>query len=72
MPKLQVVLGIDIGGTNTKFGYVDRKGRCLTGTSTQTDAHQPAGQFFDQLQKNAGLLLETIDNLIPCPLLDKR
>jgi glucokinase len=61
MPKLQVVLGIDIGGTNTKFGYVDREGRCLAGTSVQTDAQQPAEQFFGQLQKNAKLLLESVE-----------
>ena len=58
MPKLQVVLGIDIGGTNTKFGYVDREGRCLAGASMETGARQPAEQFFDQLQQNAGLLLK--------------
>jgi len=60
MAKLQVVLGVDIGGTNTKFGYVDRQGRCLAGTSMETDAHQPAEQFFDRLQENAKLLLKNV------------
>ena len=41
-----VVLGVDIGGTNTKFGYVDREGKCLASASMPTNAHQPAGQFF--------------------------
>lgn len=58
MPKSQVVLGIDIGGTNTKFGYVDREGRCLAGSSMETDARQPAGQFFDRLHEDTKLLLE--------------
>ncbi len=41
-----VVLGVDIGGTNTKFGFVDREGKCLASSSMPTDADQPAGQFF--------------------------
>ena len=60
MPKSQVVLGIDIGGTNTKFGYVDREGNCLAGTSIQTGADQPAQHFFNRLQENAKALLEKI------------
>ncbi len=60
MPKLQVVLGIDIGGTNTKFGYVDREGRCLAGTSIETDARQTAEKFFERLQENAKRLLENV------------
>lgn len=60
MSKLKVVLGIDIGGTNTKFGYVDREGNCLAGTSLATEAQQPAGQFFSRLQENAKSLLETV------------
>ena len=51
-----VVLGVDIGGTNTKFGFVDRAGKCLASASMPTDADQPAGQFFQRLQRNANLL----------------
>jgi glucokinase len=29
MLRTEITLGVDIGGTNTVFGYVDRKGRCL-------------------------------------------
>ena len=29
MPKKDVTLGIDIGGTNTVLGFVDREGNCL-------------------------------------------
>jgi len=61
MPKLQIVLGVDIGGTNTKFGYVDREGRCLAGTSMQTDADKPAEHFFARLQENSKALLESIE-----------
>ncbi len=48
-----VVLGVDIGGTNTKLGFVDRKGRCLSSSSMPTDSQQPAGRFFKRLRKNA-------------------
>jgi glucokinase len=60
MPKLQVVLGVDIGGTNTKFGYVDREGRCLAGASMPTESHRPAGLFFNRLLENSKLLLENM------------
>ena len=29
MIHTDIVLGVDIGGTNTKLGYVDRQGRCI-------------------------------------------
>jgi len=54
-------LGIDIGGTNTKFGYVDREGRCVAGTSIRTGAKEPAEKFFGLLQENSKTLLESIE-----------
>ena len=48
-----VVLGIDIGGTNTKLGYIDHLGRCLASASISTDADQPAKLFFSRLQQCA-------------------
>jgi glucokinase len=56
----KVVLGIDIGGTNSKFGYVDRKGNCLAGASIPTDAHQPAEFFFKRLQENSRALFDKL------------
>lgn len=53
----EIVLGVDIGGTNTKFGFVDREGRCLAHDSMATEAHQPAERFFGRLRKNADALL---------------
>ena len=52
----KIVLGIDIGGTNAKFGYVDRTGKCLAATSIPTHAHQPAESFFRRLHENAAAL----------------
>jgi glucokinase len=45
----KIVLGVDLGGTNTKFGYVDRGGNCLASTSIPTNASQPADVFFRRL-----------------------
>jgi glucokinase len=57
---LKVVLGIDIGGTNSKFGFVDRDGNCLARTSIPTNADQPAEAFFKRLQKSSKLLLGSL------------
>jgi glucokinase len=58
----KAVLGIDIGGTNTKFGYVDRTGRCLASSSMPTNARQPAPQFFNRLRQESKLLFENLKN----------
>jgi len=52
-----VVLGVDIGGTYSKFGFVDRDGNCLASTSIPTSADQPAESFFKRLQESSKLLL---------------
>lgn len=57
---MKVVLGVDIGGTNTKFGYVDHTGRCLASASMTTDSHQPADLFFERLHENAQLMLNSL------------
>ena len=56
----QIVLGVDIGGTNTKFGFVDRKGKCLASASMPTNAHQPATQFFNRLRKETKQLFKSL------------
>ena len=49
----KLVLGVDIGGTNTKLGYVDSRGNCLAKTSMPTDAGRPADSFFRRLHENS-------------------
>jgi len=53
MGPTEVVLGIDIGGTNTRLGYVRRNGNCLASTSIRTDAHSTAESYFGRMQQNA-------------------
>lgn len=56
----KVVLGVDIGGTNTKFGIVDSKGRCLASASMPTDSHLPAKNFFRRLHQNSNSLFRDL------------
>jgi glucokinase len=46
MNQKEVVLGVDIGGTNTKFGYVDKTGNLLAEAVIPTEADRPAEEFF--------------------------
>ena len=46
----EVVLGIDIGGTTTSLGFVDREGNLLAATSMPTEAHDPAEFLVARLQ----------------------
>ncbi|MGI9650511.1 ROK family protein [Chryseobacterium sp. RLHN22] len=45
----QVALGIDIGGTNTKFGLVNHRGEILTKGSLPTDQYNTPEAFVDAL-----------------------
>lgn len=56
----RIVLGVDIGGTNTKFGCVIRKGKCLASRSMATHADQPAENFFKRLWEESERLFHSI------------
>lgn len=60
--KTEVTLGIDIGGTNTKFGFVDRDGNCIAGSSIPTLSHQGAGEFFTRFNPEIDSLYNTISD----------
>ena len=51
MNKKEIVLGIDIGGTNTVFGYVDELGNCISRYSIHTNADKSIDDFLDRLNK---------------------
>ena len=42
-------IGIDIGGTNTKFGVVDRHGHIVTQDRTSTNEHETVQEFIEVL-----------------------
>jgi glucokinase len=49
MTTYELTVGIDIGGTNTKIGLVDRAGVCLQDSSITTDAHKPPDDLIGRL-----------------------
>ncbi|MCX6121143.1 MAG: ROK family protein [Ignavibacteriales bacterium] len=53
MNQKEVVLGVDIGGTNTKFGYVDKTGNLLAEGEMSTEALRPSDEFFERLHNEA-------------------
>lgn len=62
MALKDVVLGVDIGGTNTKLGYVDGKGKVLIKIEIPTEASKPAEDFFKRLHYAAENLFRDIKN----------
>ena len=49
MKTIELALGIDIGGTNTKFGLVDKKGHVFLRDHLNTEADKPAEYLFERL-----------------------
>jgi glucokinase len=49
MDGKDVMLGIDIGGTTTSFGFVDRAGNLVSAMSIPTEAQQPAESLVSRL-----------------------
>lgn len=45
----EVVIGIDIGGTYTKYGIIDRQGNCYLEDSVETTGHADINSFLDTL-----------------------
>ena len=56
----KVVIGIDIGGTNTIFGVVDRKGNILGNGSVSTNAYSKIETFIEQLSLEINKVTEKI------------
>ena len=52
------ILGIDIGGTNTKFGLVDKKGNVIEEGSFPTHAHEQVEIFLEELKKHVVPILK--------------
>lgn len=54
----QVALGIDIGGTNTKFGLVNHRGEILDKGSIKTHDYEKVEDFIDALYKKISPMLQ--------------
>ena len=51
-------IGIDIGGTGTKFGIVDRDGNVLFSDEMSTKKHAEVNSFIDELYTSLAVLIE--------------
>ena len=49
--KKDVALGIDIGGTNTAFGFIDREGNYLTEGNIPTAKHEDINDYIWKSKK---------------------
>ena len=54
----QVALGVDIGGTNTKFGIVNHRGEVLDKGNLRTDAYDKVEDFIDALYEHVYPMME--------------
>ena len=54
----QLAVGIDIGGTNTKFGIVDRRGNILCDGRMLTNQHEDVAGFLEELHQHLSALIE--------------
>jgi len=54
----RVALGIDVGGTNTKFGVVNHRGQVLEKGKIKTDEYEKVEDFIDALYDVAQPLIE--------------
>ena len=54
----KVCIGIDIGGTNTKFGLVDREGKCYVNGRISTKNHKNFESFASDLFSAVGSHIE--------------
>ncbi|MCW3463619.1 ROK family protein [Chitinophaga nivalis] len=59
----QLVVGIDIGGTNTKFGIVDRRGTILCDGRMLTNQHEDVACFLDELHQHLAILIEQVGGI---------
>ncbi len=54
----QLAIGIDIGGTGTKFGIVDRDGNVLFSGEISTKKHAEVNSFIDDLHTALSVIIE--------------
>ena len=53
---MDVVIGIDIGGTKTKMGLVDQEGNCLVNTNFRSRDYLDLGEYLDKVKETSDAL----------------
>jgi len=61
---MEVAIGIDIGGTNTVFGLVDRNGNCLTEGAIRTDKYEDVKDFIKELSDEINKIIAELNGEI--------
>lgn len=61
----KVAIGIDIGGTNTVIGVVDREGNVLVKDSISTPSHGNVALFIDEMTGSVRELISSVKKLNP-------
>lgn len=57
---MDIAIGVDIGGTNTVFGLVDRNGNCISEDKIRTDKFEDVKDFIKELTDGINKLLSGI------------
>lgn len=57
------VIGVDIGGTGTKYGIVDKDGNVLHASSMSTNTHAQVHTFIDELHEKLSELIEKVGGI---------
>jgi glucokinase len=58
-----LAIGIDIGGTGTKFGIVDRVGNVLFSSEISTRKHSEVNSFIDELYTELSKLIDNVGGI---------
>jgi len=58
----EVAIGIDIGGTNTKYGIVNHRGEILQKGEIRTDKYAKVEGFIDALYKTLEPVIKSLEN----------
>lgn len=61
--KKKVVIGIDIGGTSTKYGFVDEDGKVLKDGCISTSVHLKVEDFINDLNNSVQANLAKLPNI---------
>lgn len=62
--KKEVALGIDIGGTNTAFGFIDREGNYIAEGNILTGKHEDINDYLKELHFEIENTLDPIRNQV--------
>ncbi len=62
MEKTKVTIGVDIGGTNTVYGFVDKNGKIIHSSSIPTYSDKDANQLFERLFNDISSTFKKFEN----------